>query len=228
MIIQTWGQVLVRSFQDLWIGIVGFLPNVLVSIIIFIVGWVVGVTVGGWIAQLVQSLKLDKGLRSLGFEDLMNRMGYRLNSGVFIGTIVKWFIIVAFLVAAFDVLGLSQANAFLLQILGYLPQVVVAAIILLVAAVVADALKKLVVASAKAAEVAQSRLLGEIVKWAIWISAFFAAVEQLGIAREFFNTILIGLVAMFALAGGIAFGLGGKDMAQRYLEKAKSEMSNNG
>lgn len=224
MVLQTWSQTLASAFQNLWTGVIGFIPNVVVSIVIFVVGWVVGVTLEKWVDQLVKAVKLDKGLKSLGIEDLVEKGGYRLNSGAFVGALVKWFVIVAFLVAAFDVLGLSQANEFLQSVLSYIPSVIIAALILIVASVLADAMKNLVTASSKAANITSASLLGEITKWAIWVFAFFAAVDQLGIARGFFQVIFTGLIAMLALAGGLAFGLGGKDIAARYLEKIKGGM----
>jgi hypothetical protein len=224
MVLQTWSETLATAFQNLWNGVIGFIPNVIVSIIIFIVGWVVGVTLEKWVDQLVKATKLDKALHTLGIEDLVEKAGYRLNSGAFLGALVKWFVIVAFLVATFDVLGLSQANEFLRSVLSYIPNVIVAVLILIVASVLSDAIKGVVTASAKAANVASHALLGEIAKWAIWIFAFFAAVDQLGIAQGFFQVIFTGLIAMLAIAGGIAFGLGGKDMAGRYLEKIKGGM----
>ena len=223
-VIRTWSEMLTTSFQGLLDGVISFLPNVIISIIIFIVGWVVGVQVGKWIDQLVKVLKVDRALQSLGIEELTEKAGYRLNSGVFIGGLFKWFIILAFLMAALDVLGLSQVNEFLRSILAYIPNVIVAVLILVVAALLGDLAKKVVSASAKAADVNQAHFLGEVSKWAVWIFAFFAAVNQLGIAGGFFQIIFTGLVAMLSLAGGLAFGLGGKDAAAEYISEIRRKV----
>ena len=139
MLLQTWSDVLVTSFQNLWEEIIAYVPNILVSIIIFVVGWVFASLLGKWIASLIRSLKVDTVLQSLGVQDLVNRAGYRLDSGAFIGVLVKLFIIVVFLIAALDVLGLREINEFLkLVIVSYIPNVIAAAIILLLAAVIAD------------------------------------------------------------------------------------------
>ncbi|OHA57880.1 MAG: hypothetical protein A2114_02075 [Candidatus Vogelbacteria bacterium GWA1_51_14] len=226
MLLQTWSEVLTASFQNLWVGVVGFVPNLVVSIIIFIVGWVVGVVLGKWVAQVIHALKVDKALNSLGIDELVSKAGFRLDSGAFIGALVRWFVIIVFLVAALDVLQLTQVNIFLQQVvLGYLPNVIVAAFILLIAAVIAEPLKKVVSGSARAAEVASSALLGGVAYWAIWVFAFLAALNQLGIAGAFFQTLFTGIIAMIALAGGLAFGLGGKEAAARYLDKLRSDIS---
>lgn len=226
MLLQTWSEVLTLSFQNLWGGVVGFVPNLVVSIVIFVVGWVVGVVLGKWVAQVIHALKVDKALNSLGINDIVSRAGFRLDSGAFIGALIRWFVIVVFLVAALDVLGLSQVNIFLQQVvLGYIPNVIVAAFILLIAAVVADPMQKVVAGSARAADVSSAELLGGITRWSIWIFAFLAAFNQLGIAGMFFQTLFTGIIAMLALAGGLAFGLGGKEAAARYIDKLRGDIS---
>lgn len=228
MILQTWSEVLVLSFQNVWSEVIAYLPNIIVSIIVFVVGWVVAVVLGRWIAQAIRSLKLDKALASVGVDEIVNRAGYRLDSGAFIGGLVKVFIILVFLVAALDVLKLSQINEFLYQvILGYVPNVIAAALILLLAAIIADALQKVVVASAKASGTGYAELLGGVTKWMIWIFALLAAFSQLNIGAVFAQTLFTGLVAMLAIAGGLAFGLGGKDAAARYIEKLRNDISKN-
>ncbi len=226
MLLETWSEVLAASFQDLWRDLIAFVPNILISIIIFLIGWVVAEVIGRWVAQAIKALKLDNILESLGVKDLVNRSGYRLNSGAFIGGLVKLFIIVVFLVAALDILKLEQINQFLRDVvLGYIPNVIAAALILLFAAIIADAVKKLVVASTRAAGVGYAELLGGISRWAIWIFAILAAFSQLNIGAIFAQTLFTGLVAMLALAGGLAFGLGGRDAAADYIKNLKKDIS---
>jgi len=123
-------------------------------------------------------------------------------------------------------LGLTQVNIFLQEVvLGYLPQVIAAVLILLIAAVIADAMQKVVVGSAKAAEIKAANLLGAITRYSIWIFAILIALSQLGIAPQFMYTLFTGIVAMLALAGGLAFGLGGRDAASQYIEKVKHDIA---
>jgi len=220
-----WSDVLVLSFQNLWNQIMDYLPQIFVAIIIFIVGWVVASILGNWVAQLVRTLKLDSILQSLGVQEVVNRSGHRLDSGAFIGALVKLFLIVVFLVAALDVLGLDQINLFLTTVvLAYIPRVIAAALILLIAAVVADILQKVVSGSAKAAGVIYADLLGGITKWAIWIFGILAAFQELNIGAVFAQTLFTGLVAMLAIAGGLAFGLGGQEAAREYLKSLREDI----
>lgn len=221
----TWSDVLIASFQELGGGIITFLPKLIIALIIFIIGWVIAVALGKFVSQIIRSIKVDKALQSLGIEGPIARAGFRLDSGAFLGGLVRWFLIIVFLMASIEVIGLSQVNSFLKDVvLGYLPNVIVAAFILIVAAFVADAVQRLVIGSAKAAGVPSTNLLGGITKWAVWIFAILAALYQLGIAGIFAQTLFTGFVAMLAIAGGLAFGLGGKDAAAKYIEKLKQDM----
>jgi len=225
---ETWGNVLLMSFQNLWDGVISFLPKLIVALIIFIAGWIIAVALGRLISQLIRTLKVDRALQAIGIEPVLSKAGFKLDTGMFIGGLIKWFFIIVFLVASVDVLGLSQVNVFLSNVvLLYLPNVIVAALILVVAAYLADIAKRIVVGSAKAADVPSAGTFGGIVKWAIWIFAILAALYQLGIAGVFAQTIFTGFVAMLAIAGGLAFGLGGKDAASQYVEKLRKDLKVN-
>ncbi|MBI2109540.1 MAG: hypothetical protein HYT93_05260 [Parcubacteria group bacterium] len=229
MLLETWGVVLTRSFQDIWLGIVDFVPAVIVALVIFVVGWFVGVLLGRVIAQIIRSIKVDSALKSAGVEDLLSRAGFRLDSGRFLGELVKWFVIVVFLVATLEVLGLQQVNLFLQDVvLTFIPQVIVAILIILVAAVVADAVQKLVVGAAKAAEVKVAHFLGGLVRWSIWVFAILIALSQLGIADFFAQTLFTGVVIALSLAIGLSFGFGGQDAAARFIEKLRGDISHHG
>lgn len=226
MLINTWSEVLSLSFQQLWLGVVNFVPNLVVALIILILGWLVGALIGRAIAQVFRSLKVDGALRRAGFEGFLRRGGVNLDSGAFIGGLVKWFIIVVFLVAAFDVLGLAQVNLFLQQVvLVYLPRVLVAALVLLVAGVIGDVVERVVVTSARTAGVRSAHFAGAIAKWAIWIFAILVALSQLGIAAAFSQTLFTGVVIALSLAIGLSFGLGGQEAAARFIDRLRGDMS---
>jgi len=223
---QEWSDVLLASFQSLWMGVIGYAPKLILAIVVFLAGWIVASTLGKLTAQIIGFFKVDKVLQKAGIEEPLARGGVRLNAGLFVGTLVKWFFLIVFLVAAVDILGLDQVNAFLRDVvLLYLPNVIVAVLILLAAALLAEALQKITVSSAKAAHLRSAHLLGGVVKWAIWLFAFLAALYQLGIAGPLVQTLFTGFVAMLAIAGGLAFGLGGKDMAARTLGNLRRDIA---
>jgi hypothetical protein len=225
MFLTTWADVINQSFFGLLYGLVAFIPTLIVAIIIFVIGWLVGAGLGRVVAQVVGSLRVDQALRSAGVERVLGRAGFKLDSGAFLGALVKWFFIVVFLIAALDVLHLTVVSLFLSTVvLGYLPQVIAAVLILLVAAVVAEAAERVVSGSAKAADLSSANFLGAIAKWAIWIFAILAALAQLQVATVFVQTLFTGIVVALALALGLSFGLGGQAAAARYIEKVREQI----
>ncbi len=215
------------SLNDVWGGVIVFLPKFVLALIVFVIGWIVGSILGRLVAQFVRALKVDNLLKSIGAEGVMEKGGFHLDSGAFFGTLVKWFFVVALgLVPALEVLNLQQVNGFLTTVvLGFLPRVIVAAFILAAGALVAHALQKVVSGGAKAISVPSAHFAGGVAKWAVWLFAILAALSQLGIAGAFAQTLFTGLVYGLALAGGLAFGLGGKEAAARYLENLRKDIN---
>ncbi len=225
MFFTTWADVLTVSFQNLFWGLVQFLPNLVVAVVIFIIGWLVGAGLGRLVAQVVGALRVDQALRSAGVERVFERAGFKMNSGAFLGALVKWFFIIVFLLASLDVLRLTDVTVFLRTVvLGYLPQVIVAVLILLVAAVIAEAAQRVVTGAAKAANMHAANFLGAIARWAIWIFAILAALDRLGIS-PLVQTLFTGVVVALALAFGLAFGLGGQQAAAKAVEKISKEIA---
>lgn len=224
--IYTWGDVLRASFYDIWLGVANFIPNFLAAVVIFLVGWVIAIILGRLVSQIIKAVKLDTALRGAGFDKVVERAGFSLNSGSFIGSLVKWFFIVVSLVASLQIIGLTEVTRYLSEVvLSYLPRVIVAVLMLLVSVVIAQVVQKLVVSSSKAAGISSANVLGEISKWAIWIFAFMFAFSQLQILNDFIQPLFIGIIAAISLALGLSFGLGGKEAAARYIEKVKNEVS---
>ena len=224
-IFQNWGDAFTYSLQSLWASFAVFVPRFLFAVIIFILGWFIGWVVGRAVEQVISALKVDKALESAGANKVMQRSGIHLNTGAFIGGVVKWFIIVVFLVASLDILQLTAVTSFLTNdVLGYLPNVIVAALILIIATVVADFMGKVVMASAKAGSIRSANFLGTLTRYAIWIFAFIIALGELGIAAAYMQILFTGLVAMLAIAGGLAFGLGGKEAAARSIEHLRDHV----
>lgn len=222
---ETWSSGLRESFNELGNGVIGFIPEFVVAIVIFIIGWAVGSLLGQIVAQIVRSLKVDNLLKSAKVDEVLKRGGFNLDSGRFLGALVEWFVILVFLVASLDVLGLSQVNEFLRGVvLTYLPQVIVAVLILLVAVVIASAMQRIVVGAAMAAGVKSANFLGVLTKWSIWIFAVLMALLQLNIAGVLIQTLFQGVVVALSLAFGLSFGLGGQQAAAEFIDKVKGEI----
>lgn len=226
MIVDTWGQVLSNSFQGLWTGVIMFIPNLIVALVILAIGWAIGAVVAHAIAKFMDMIKFDEALKKAGFEDFVKKGGLSLNSGRFVGKIVEYFIVIAFLIASFDVLGLNQVTAFLQQIvLGYLPQLIIAVLILLVGGVVGDVMSRIVNASSRTAGLSHANLLAVVTKWGVWIFAILVGLSQMGIAGAFIQTLFTGFVVAVSLAIGLSFGLGGQGAAAKTIERIQHDIA---
>lgn len=224
MYIQNWGEVFTQSLQNVWLGVASFVPNLIIALILLAIGWILAVLIEKLVEHLFKALKVDGALKSAGLEEIVKRAGHNLNSGLFVGSLVKWFIIVVFLMSSFDVLGLSQFAIFLGQVVSYLPQVIVAVLVLMVAMVVGHVMERIVIASSKATNVRSAEMLGHITRWTIWIFAILTALFNLGIAPSLIETLVTGILAGGALAIGLAFGLGGKDYAKSVIEDTMKKL----
>ncbi|HEX8591185.1 MAG TPA: hypothetical protein VF696_00305 [Candidatus Paceibacterota bacterium] len=225
MVLNTWADVLTQSFYGLGSGVIAFLPNLLIALVIFILGWLIGAGLGRLVTQVVNAARVDQALRSAGVETVVERAGLRLNAGAFLGTLVKWFFIIVFLIAAFDVLHLTAVTEFLREVvLRYLPQVIIAVLILLVAAVLADVVQRVVAGAAAAANLRSANLLGSLARWAIWIFAILAALSHLHIANDIIQPLFSGFVMALALAFGLSFGLGGQQAAARVIDRMHEQV----
>ena len=225
----TWGDVFNASLQELWWGFVQFTPKLVIAIIFFAVGWVLGAVIARALEQVFSALKVDNLLKSIGIDGFFRKAGMNLNSGYFIGQVVKWFIIVVFLIPSLDLVGLNSIKDFLQNdVLGFLPRVIVAALILIITTIVADALSKTVTASVKTMNLTSANMLGAVAKYAVWIFAFIIALGQLGVADYYMSVLFTGIIAMLSIGGALAFGLGGKDAAAKFIAKVGEEVSHRG
>ena len=166
-----------------------------------------------------KSLNLAAFVRQYG-EPYSELLGVDLPSGRN-DEIVKWFFIVVFLMAATDILGLTQVTEFLRTVAAYLPKVIVAALVLLIGVLVARFLEGLVRGTVKAARLVSANILGSLTKWAVLVFSLLVALNQLRIADEIIRIIVIGIVAAGAIALGLAFGIGGKSHAEEFIGKMR-------
>ena len=224
MMIQTWTEVVTASLQALWAGFIEFLPSLLGAIIVFIIGWIIATLLGKLAAQIIRALRIDQILEKMGFKRNLEKANLKLDSGKFFGELVRWFFIIVFLTATTDILGLYEVTIFLRRVLLYIPQIIVAVLILLIAVLVANFLQRLVKASVEAAGLKSANFLGAVTKWAILVFALLAALLQLGIVPALIETLFTGFIAALAISLGLSFGLGGKEMAAETISKLRNEI----
>jgi len=219
-----WADVTILAFQNLWQGFLNFIPVLIGAIIVFVIGWFISVGLGKLITEILKKAKFNQIFEKGGWKTALAKAEIKVDASGFIGAIVKWVLVIVFLSAAVEILGLPQFADFLKGVLAYLPNVVVASLIFVVTVIVVDIVEKLVRASVESIKVGYGQLVSAIVKWSIWVFAVLAILHQLGIARPFMEILFTGLVAMLVISLGIAFGLGGKDVAAELLQNLKRKL----
>jgi hypothetical protein len=210
-----------NSVQGLFSELMAFLPELVAALVIIILGFLIGGILGTAVRKLFKRTKLDKALDKAGVDELTNRAGYAFKPARFAGELVKWFIILAFTIVALNVLGLTAVTEFMGEVLAYLPKVLAAALILFVGLIAANAARGITegaIRSAKTISSDKAGMLGNVAYYAVVIFAALAALNQMEIAPELIQILFAGIVVAVSLAFGLAFGLGGRTTAARYLE----------
>ncbi len=223
--IQTWGEAITMSLTSLGQRLMNFLPALIGALLVFLAGWIIAVAMGKLVEKFIQKVKIDKAIQKIGLSEDFQNGNIHLSIAGFLGGLIKWFLILVFLMAAADILKLDAVTVFINSILLYIPNVVVAVVILGSVFLIGNFVYDIVKGSTKVAGVVSATLLANISKWAIIIFGFFAALIQLGIASSLISTIFVGIIAMIALAGGLAFGLGGREEASLILKKLREEIT---
>ncbi len=203
--------------------VIYFLPSLIIAIVLVIIGFVFGSILGRAVSHLVSILKIDRALDKAGLSKVMHG-NMRITVSDILGGLVKWSVIISFLMAATQQLGMDAFAGFLWEILAYIPNVIVAALILVSTFLLADFVGKLVEGSAGAAGM-KGGAAGAVAHYAILIVGVLAALAQLKIATGFMEILFTGLVAAISLALGLAFGLGGRDAAGRAIEKVEHRIN---
>jgi hypothetical protein len=145
---------------------------------------------------------------------------------VFVGNLVKWLILMVFFITTINLLGLTTVSVFLTNILGYLPKVISAILILTLGVLFAGLIESVVKGALYQISISTARFVSKISSYIVVIFSILAALSELGIAKDLINTLFIGFVAMLSLGFGLAFGLGAKDMVAKILEDWYSSLKN--
>lgn len=202
--------------QIAWINVlgqvIGVLPSIVAAFIIFILGLVIGPIVGGLVARIIRAMKIDQLIAKSGIKEALGAFG-DISISVLVGRLVKWFIVVISLIASADVLGLDQITGILTGIVNYIPQVIVAIIILAAGILIGGVLESFVKKAAHGVD--HHTVLAKISRLSVVVFAALAALIQLGVAPSLIEILFAGVVLALALA----FGLGGRAKAAETLEK---------
>jgi hypothetical protein len=206
------------SLQGLWYKMILFMPQFIGVLIVLVVGIILASVLSSVVRHAIRLSRIDQLTESTGISKLFADVGITFTFSGLISWIIKWFLVIVVLIAVADILEWDQITIFLNRIALYIPNVLVAVVIMSVGFVVGHFVSQIVSKSAVAShslpnEVAD--MLAATAKWAIIIFALLAGLTQLGVATRLIEILFTGIVAALALA----FGLGGREHAGRLLSK---------
>src|ERR1043165_5609090 len=216
--VTNWGAAIMTSLTAALSMFLAAIPRVAGFLIILIIGWLVAGILAAAVAGLLRMVRFNDLAQRSGLTGFVHNMGIRRDAAGVLADIVKWFVRLIVLVVAFDALGLPAVSSILQQFLLWIPNLVVAVVILVIAGLAATALSDLVRGATAQAGFSNPDLLATITRVAVWAFGIVIAVNQIGVAQTLVNTLFMGFVGALALAAGLAFGLGGRDTAGQIVD----------
>lgn len=218
-----WQNLVVEPLRQMLTKIMAYLPVLLGALLILIVGWLVAKAIRRVVDWLLKVVRFDTLAEKAGITDVLRKGDLTVLASQVVSGLVYWLFMIMVLVMTVDALGLPKASDVLATLFAYVPKVIAALLVLIVAMFVASFISGIVRVAAANANLPRPELFAGISRWAIIIFASIIALVQLGIApllvTATFNIILAGVVLALALA----FGLGGRIAAARYLEELKEK-----
>ncbi|HEX5807436.1 MAG TPA: hypothetical protein VFY25_02135 [Anaerolineales bacterium] len=218
MDIGQWAPALITSATEALSLFFGAIPRVIGFLVILVIGWIISGALAAGVTALLRAVHFNLLAQRSGFHGFILNMGLRTDSASVLANVVKWFVRMIVLVVGFDALGLPAVSAILQQFLLWIPNLVVAIVILIIAGLAANTLGDLVRGATAQAGFDNPDLLETITRVAIQAFGVVVAVNQIGVAQELVNTLFVGFVSALALAAGFAFGLGGREAAARLVQ----------
>lgn len=221
--ITDWSSITSDSINEYWSRIIDFIPNLIGAIIIVAIGLIVGMILKWAVVTILDAIKIQSFFDRIHFTELLKKAGIAFKAQEVSGQFIKWLTIVIFLIPAAKILGLEDISQLLENLLQFIPNVVVAAMILLIGTLIANLMAQVVKAGSASIGLTTSRVLGTITRYVIYIFIGIAAFFQLNVPPYLINVMFTGLVAALAISAGLAFGLGGQTAASDLFKKIRED-----
>lgn len=210
MEVRDWAQLTSNTVTDQLVKVLNYLPNVLAALLVVLIGVIVAWAVKTVIVKGLGFVKLKKYTDAVGLGKIFTE---KVEFAALLGDIAKWTIVIVFLIPALEILKIAQVGTVLESIIAYVPSVVVAIVSVMFGAVIADLVARVIRSTAATVGTKSADLLADLARWAIVVFVVLGALQQLDILPQLISTLTVGVMAFFVIAGGVAFGLGGKDAA---------------
>jgi len=208
---------MLQSFIDV-------LPNIFLGIVIILLGLYISKKIRDLVIHFLNRLRLNQMLSSLGWQEFFNRFNTKLDIPRFFGTITQIYFLLWVVLLVLDMLSLSIVGDIISNIINYYPNIFISIVIFIVAVFIADFSKKIIVSDFKEEKLTYSNFLGNIIASSVWVIAILSILYQLQIAQTLILIAFIGFITLIVLTVGIAFGLGGKEIARKTLEDIEKKI----
>ena len=225
--VTEWSDAMFTSLAAAMALLFSAIPKIIGFLLILAAGWFIASLIERGLAAILRSIRFNHFAERAGLSDFVQKMGMSTDAAGIVGLVVKWFVRLIALVVAFDALGLPAVSEVLRQLLLWLPNVVVALVVLVIGGLAARALSNVVRGAANEAGLTNTNFLSKAAAVVVWAFAIVVAVNQLGIATELVNTLFMAVVGALALGLGLAFGLGGRETAAEIVRKAYAKAQEN-
>lgn len=219
--VNDWARLTTDAVANSLRDVINFLPNLLGALVVILIGVVLAWAVKTVVVRVLKYVRIKPYTDAIGLNKVFPE---KLDLVELIGDLAKWVTVIVFLLPALEILNLTQVNSLMQQIVAYLPNVVVAVVIVIVGAIVADLVSRVVESAAQTIGAKTAAVAADVARWSIVVFVILAALLQLGIATTIIDRLVTGFVAMIAIAGGLAFGLGGQDAAKNGIERLKKNL----
>ncbi|MGI9148331.1 MAG: mechanosensitive ion channel family protein [Chloroflexota bacterium] len=216
-VVTDWGTAIMTSVAAALALLLSGIPKIIGFVVILLIGWLIASAIATAIAAVLRAVKFNDLANRAGLTGFVQKMGIHNDAAGFLANVAKWFVRLIVLVTAFDALGLPAVSQVLQQLLLWLPNLVVALVVLVIGGLAAGALANLVRGATAASGLGDPDLLATVARVAVWAFAIVIAVNQIGVAATLVNTLFMAIVGALALALGLAFGLGGRETAAQIV-----------
>ncbi len=224
----NWYSSLLGGGQGLLTEIVGYIPRIIGSLLILVIGAAVARFLKSLVMRLITTLSVSKAIKNTPVEHFFNVNGVTTKVEEAIGAIFYWISMLIVMYTAVSVLGLYSLSILFEKILAYLPHILAAVVVLFFGLLLAGFVESLVKGSIRSIDGKSGRLFGKISSYLIMVITVLVAISELGIARDFILILFVGFITTISLGFGLALGFGGQDLVRKLLqewyEKMKSDL----
>jgi hypothetical protein len=215
----VWGEAMVEAFRDMMKRVGLVLPKLLALLSFILLGVIVGLAIKAVLQRLLKAVRLDVLSEKWGLQTALAKAGFKQPLSQVVGRLAFWTVFVLFVLMGVDALDLPGTAGLMGKILGFLPSVVAAGLLLLVGVLLGNFFAEATLIATVNAQIQEARFIANLVRWGIFLLTAAMVLTQLGIAKEIVVAAFSILFGGVVLAASIAVGLGGRNIARDMLER---------